>query len=80
MAELEKGMMYSQSYGDLASTVPMFDDYINRLDLDAEQTRSKERIPITLKNCSKSFFYLLKYSLPKNILQSSYNVRGTGVE
>lgn len=30
---IAKGMIYSPSYGDIAFTVPMFEDYINRLDL-----------------------------------------------
>ncbi len=30
---IAKGMIYSPSYGDIAFTVPMFEDYVNRLDM-----------------------------------------------
>ncbi len=31
---IAKGMIYSPSYGDVAFTVPMFEDYINRLEMN----------------------------------------------
>ncbi len=35
---IAKGMIYSPAYGDIAFTVPMFDDYINRLYMNPMKT------------------------------------------
>ena len=35
---IAKGMIYSPSYGDIAFTVPMFEDYINRLFMNPRRT------------------------------------------